>query len=130
MRAFLIALVLLTAPSGAWGQWSGDPDPPERYVRPYTGKLIVTRTADHDELWAVCRWLFEQHYTQWLNVMHPPGELNGCAIPMNSPLGERFSACHVVLVRGDDNALEHERAHCNGWPAHHPVDLTQQALER
>jgi hypothetical protein len=63
----------------------------------------------------------------WCSMFPGPGHLlfvkdrtkhfNGCSGMF--PLDGR-KVCFVWYLRGDTDALRHERAHCAGWPADHP----------
>jgi hypothetical protein len=90
--------------------------PPARYDHAHPNLLVVE--TRHSQVADMCRRLlgrsnFETH-----------GRLHACASVSNGR-----SPCLVVLPRAGMQGitksahralLRHERAHCNGWPGHHP----------
>ncbi len=73
--------------------------PPARYDHPYTGRLEV-RHVPRQVAEDICP--FSRGATGW-----------GCAFL-------RTSSCLIILVEGaSPEVLQHEIAHCNGWPGDH-----------
>lgn len=79
--------------------------PPDRYDRPYHGKLIVLeRTAS--DLQAICA----RNGSPW------KGGTGACTVLTSK-------GCVVVWRKGRPRSgalWRHEMAHCLGWSAHHP----------
>lgn len=123
MRAALVALILTIPPLGAAAQWAPyDPAPPERHVHPYRGFLYVSRVAP-DDVWRMCAQLFAKYPDLGgASSLHAPDQQLGCSAVDHSRFGARFSSCHVVVAKGDEQTFIHELAHCNGWPPSHPTD--------
>jgi hypothetical protein len=115
MRALLpAAAVVLVA--GTAAQALTVDRPPARYDHTHPNLLIVE--TRHSQVPDMCRRLLGH----WHFARH--GRLHACA-----SIGDGRSPCLVVLPRVGANGitkgvrqalLRHERAHCNGWPGHHP----------
>jgi hypothetical protein len=108
MKLILATLIALTTSAHAQ---LGALVPPAQYDRPYPGKITVTR-AEHSQMHKLCAGASP--------VM--PTILYGCA-------KGNAEHCTIVIVSDDvldrfnisaEMLLRHERAHCNGWPWHHP----------
>ena len=75
--------------------------PPAKYDKPYTGTLYVLRMDDNYILQQICG---------------NDRLLIACAVHSET-------SCLIVLgpvAQNDERVMRHERAHCEGWPAHHP----------
>ena len=112
--AISLAFIALAAPANA-GRNAPVWNPPARYDHPYHGKLTVLRLPQW-HVYQACKKLFAKHE---VDANAYPGQ-KGCAINLSK------SECLVVVIREKfvvtkpKDALRHEIAHCNGWPAHHP----------
>jgi hypothetical protein len=94
---FVAALFCFVAPAGADPRWV---TPPARYVHPFAGRVLVLQNWTPFALgafWPVYGYSFVWH--------------------SNPPI------CVMQVWRQAYNAslYRHERAHCNGWPAWHPL---------
>jgi hypothetical protein len=89
------------------------PEPPAKYVRPYTGKLILHNTDERTlSAWSVC--------TPFAYACAFMDELpEKCTVWMPA-IGTVLSTGEVVTVAAYKRLLRHELAHCNGWPPSHP----------
>jgi hypothetical protein len=113
VRALLwsLALLLVAGPANALKvDW-----PPAHYDRPHPN-LVILETG-HADIRTMCNRLFGRRNFE------SSGRLHACAA-----VGDGRSPCMVVLPKAGEGIskrdrsalLRHERAHCNGWPGHHP----------
>lgn len=115
MRALLVTLMMLATPAlgaeltiGGARLWLIDP--PTKYLKmPAKGRETVTHLPQ-DRLTAYCS--------------HRTGKFEdkACASVISGPLGH---TCMVTILEGmspeaEALTLQHEIAHCRGWPADHP----------
>lgn len=97
--AFFVALCSEASAFGAHVQ-----PPPARYDHPFRGRLVINYV---DDIVRSC---------QAGNVF---GRVVGCAY-----LGR--GQCTILIAKGvseqmRQDLIRHETAHCNGWPANHPM---------
>jgi hypothetical protein len=114
MRA-LPAIAFVVVFAGTAAAFTVDP-PPARYDRSHPD-LVVIETA-HNKVRSMCgRLLGHRNFER-------SGRLHACA-----SIGDGRSPCIVVLPTAGEGGISkrdrqalfrHERAHCNGWPGHHP----------
>ncbi len=118
MKALIAALILaLLSPSIAGaasfkdenGVWREIAIPPTRYyLRDYPDIQIDIEYLNKADVTAICSWSAGKY------------EDAGCASTMMKP-------CRIIIAKELPETLRHmvrihETAHCNGWPADHPVD--------
>jgi hypothetical protein len=84
--------------------------PPPEYDHPYTGKLTIERTSSQSELRQTCPY---SPFPFLLGCARRTAE-GGCYILMAD---DEFIAKFGYTT---EQVFRHERAHCLGWPAHHP----------
>ena len=80
---------------------------PLRYDHPHPDMILVEKSAV--EVDRICKAIGGK-------LTKANGHFGGCA-----PIGVK--KCAVVVVRNHPlraEIIRHERAHCNGWGAHHP----------
>jgi hypothetical protein len=86
--------------------------PPEEYDRPYTdGPIIHMPARDQARVRELCP-----------NMVFNLGVALGCAHLRGKTCIIVMAPAEVIEAAGHDplTVLRHERAHCGGWPAHHP----------
>jgi hypothetical protein len=109
-----------TIANPAKGHWKWNWPPPAEYDKPYEGILMFQRLP-LEQIQKIC----------------VPGQI-GCAMPISTFNGGKQwqinmngnrVACVIFLVpdsylkehhQDPKDAIRHETAHCNGWPADHP----------
>ena len=114
MRATLAALLLIAAtsviPASAdkyEEQYVREMEAAERWLtKPYSGEITVIRVP----------------WREVVEACEGSGykAIFGCAL-----VGKK--SCDVLIADdlvgpGYEDVLKHERAHCHGWPGHHPID--------
>jgi hypothetical protein len=111
MLAALLASLVLSASAQALTV----DRPPARYDRPHPNLMVLE--TQPSKVREMCGRLFGRRNFE------RSGKLYACA-----SIGDGRSPCIVVLPRAGEGIpkreigalLRHERAHCNGWQAHHP----------
>lgn len=98
----LLAMLIATA------ALADDSYPPARYDHEFNGQLIV-RNVSTEELYRVCNQR-PSPFGRLLACSYPPGQFG---MPKHRCIIFMGDASHPGI-------FEHERAHCNGWPANHP----------
>lgn len=114
MRAALIVLILMTAPSGALAD---DSPPPARFLRNYTEGTLYLQALPPEKVRNACIALFTKHRPEWLGSQIGEEQF-GCAVPHRDPKGADYSWCWIIYDGYEDTYL-HELAHCNGWSEKH-----------
>jgi hypothetical protein len=100
----LLALFALTTAAQAQTQYL----PPPQYDHPFDGLVIIKRAENLSQMRQWCVGLSNIACARW--TLRPD-------VP---------KTCIIVLADNAEAAapleviIRHERAHCNGWPAHHP----------
>lgn len=107
--ALILVLMMVAAPSGAWD--GVGPEPPERYVHPYSKGMLRLQEVPSGRVYRLCRQLYAKH-RKWAWLARTPRFLLGCAVPLEKE-------CYVIFRRGDWHTMVHEVAHCNGWSDKH-----------
>jgi hypothetical protein len=97
---------------------AGQADPPAEYD--HWHPALIIEEQDYFDIDPICRGRFPRS-----NFPPVTGSqrIMGCA-----DIGDGISPCRIVVpVAGGiishekrELIIRHERAHCNGWPAHHP----------
>lgn len=104
-RALSFVFALLAVPALA-----GTPlEPPARYAGPYDGKVTIIQVKK-DNVAAECEAIYGQH-------VRP--DAAGCQFFDDA--GDCVIYLAMYTTRGPLEAIvEHELAHCKGWPGDHP----------
>lgn len=90
---------------------------PPNCIYPFEGELIST-TLPIPFILEQCNFIGQQF--GYAPIVNKPGNITlGCSIGGKSDPNMQ-NLCYVVLD-GTTDTYNHELAHCNGWPASHPV---------
>src|SRR5688572_29383399 len=117
MRILLGAFVAtLVCASGAL---AATQEPPARYDHTHKSLRILER--NYYEVDPLCRAMFPRTRFPLATDTH---RILGCA-----GIGDGERPCWIIVPRSGERfisetrraeIIRHERAHCNGWPGHHP----------
>ena len=111
LKWLLAAALLLGQTGNLWAAWPPMFQPPKRYDHPYRGKLIVKTYG----AWGILR----QCGYAWA-CTYVGGDGNGRCTVHVMAVGRGWLGQRKVDVAGFRLLVNHERGHCNGWPANHP----------
>jgi hypothetical protein len=107
MKQVLAAIALLAA-TPAWGQ-PAQVIPPEEYDHPYKGKVTIQVFSDQKLMREKCPY---SPFPYLLGCARAAMEVCWIAIADEELLNKLKYPAEIII--------RHERAHCNGWPQHHP----------
>ena len=121
MKYLIVAFLLFTTTETSWAFWTrASPPkdgivqvipPPERFIKPYKGKLTLHH-ASRSKLALrclgsiACAWTYK-----------PPTK---CVVWM-PVVGTKFKKRGLLTKEAYYLLLIHEMAHCNGWSPRHPL---------
>jgi hypothetical protein len=110
--ALIVLLLAVPAEAGRYqdadGKWWKTIDPPAKWMTaPYSGQLHL-QVLPPDELKNICDVVVGRSEPLGCSIVNPWH----CTIYISNRLPSLFQGA----------LLQHEEAHCRGWPADHPVD--------
>jgi hypothetical protein len=93
--------------------------PPPEYDRPYTGTLTIERVTDPAAVQMLCPNLGGGEHFGCAKVAK---DLSWCNVYIVSDafINKRSNEVTTLFGHSYENFLQHEIAHCNGWPGDHP----------
>jgi hypothetical protein len=82
--------------------------PPTEFDRPYAGQVVITKWNDYSLIRHICKDVPSAIACSYRTYDGVSGEALSCLIMLGP------------VAHNDARVMQHEMAHCNGWPGDHP----------